>query len=48
MFEPAPVDCPFGLAVFLDDYPTVTRDQAVKLLERATMALVGDGNESVA
>ncbi len=26
---------------FLDDYPTVTRDQAVKLLERATTALVG-------
>ena len=33
---------------FLDDYPTVTRDQAVKLLERATTALVGGGNESVA
>ena len=28
---------------FLDDYPTVTRDQAVKLLERATTALVGEG-----
>lgn len=26
---------------FLDDYPTVTRDQAVKLLERAKTALVG-------
>ena len=33
---------------FLDDYPTVTRGQAVKLLERATTALVGDRNESVA
>lgn len=33
---------------FLDDYPTVTRDQAVELLERATTALVGDGNEGVA
>lgn len=27
---------------FLEDYPTVTRDQAVKALERATTALVGD------
>ena len=26
---------------FLDDYPTVTRDQAVQLLERATTVLVG-------
>ena len=26
---------------FLDDYPTVTRDQAVKLLERAKTALGG-------
>ena len=33
---------------FLDDYPTVTRDKAVKLLEHATTALVGGGNESVA
>ena len=33
---------------FLDDYPAVTRDQAVKLLERATTVLVGDGNESFA
>ncbi len=33
---------------FLDDYPTVTRDQAVELLERATTALVGGGNESFA
>jgi len=31
---------------FLDDYPTVTREQAVELLARATTALVGD--ESVA
>ena len=28
---------------FLDDYPTVAREQAGKLLERATTALVGDG-----
>jgi len=27
---------------FLDDYPTVTKDQAVELLERAKTALVGD------
>ena len=27
---------------FLDDYPTVTREQAVGLLERATTQLVGD------
>ncbi len=26
---------------FLDDYPTVTREQAVALLERVTMQLVG-------
>ena len=26
---------------FLDDYPTVTREQAVELLERATAQLVG-------
>lgn len=31
---------------FLDDYPTVSRDQAVELLERATTILVGGGNES--
>lgn len=31
---------------FLDDYPTVSRDQAVELLERATAILVGGGNES--
>ena len=33
---------------FLDDYPTVTRDQAVRVLERATTALVDDWNESTA
>ena len=33
---------------FLDDYPTVTRDQAVRVLERATSALVGGMDESVA
>ena len=27
---------------FLDDYPTVTREQAVGLLERAMTQLVGD------
>ena len=27
---------------FLDDYPTVTREQAVELLERATAQLLGD------
>ena len=29
---------------FLDDYPTVSKDQAVQLLERATTILVGGGN----
>ena len=29
---------------FLDDYPTVSRDQAVELLERASTILVGGGN----
>ena len=29
---------------FLDDYPTVTREQAVELLERATAQLVGDAD----
>lgn len=33
---------------FLDDYPTVTRDQAVRVLECAMSALVGDMDESVA
>jgi uncharacterized protein (DUF433 family) len=33
---------------FLDDYPTVSRAQAVELLERATTMLVGGGDESVA
>ncbi len=27
---------------FLDDYPTVAKEQAVELLERATAQLVGD------
>ena len=27
---------------FLNDYPTVTREQAVALIERATAQLVGD------
>ncbi|WP_419936164.1 DUF433 domain-containing protein [Candidatus Palauibacter sp.] len=31
---------------FLDDYPTVSRDQAVELLELAATILVGGGNES--
>lgn len=33
---------------FLDDYPTVSRDQAVELLGRATATLLGGGDESVA
>ena len=33
---------------FLEDYPTVSRDQAVALLERATTILVSGGNEAVA
>ena len=33
---------------FLDDYPTVSRDQAVKLLGRATTILMGKGNENPA
>ena len=32
---------------FLDDYPTVSREQAVELIERATTILVR-GSESVA
>ncbi|WP_419940264.1 DUF433 domain-containing protein [Candidatus Palauibacter sp.] len=31
---------------FLDDYPTVSRDQAVELLELAATMLVDGGNES--
>ena len=33
---------------FLDDYPTVSRDQAVELLERATTMLVGGGHDGAA
>lgn len=33
---------------FLDDYPSVSRDQAVALLERVTAVLVSDTNEAVA
>ena len=33
---------------FLDDYPTVSRDQAVGLIERATTMLVGGVDESTA
>ena len=33
---------------FLDDYPSVSRDQAVALIERATAMLVSDPNEAVA
>ena len=33
---------------FLDDYPTVSREQAMELLERAQMMLVGDVNKSAA
>ena len=33
---------------FLEDYPTVSRDQAVELLELAATMLVSGGNESPA
>ncbi len=33
---------------FLEDYPTVSRDQAIALLERAKAMLVGTGNEAAA
>ena len=33
---------------FLDDFPTVTRDQAVALLERATAIVVSDSSEAAA
>ena len=33
---------------FLEDYPTVSRDQAIALLERAKAMLVGRGNEAAA
>ena len=33
---------------FLEDYPTVSRSQAVALLERATMMLVSDTHEAAA
>lgn len=33
---------------FLEDYPTVSRDQAVALLERATALLASDTDEAVA
>ena len=33
---------------FLEDYPTVSRDQAVALLERATVLLAGNTDEAVA
>ena len=33
---------------FLEDYPTVSRDQAVALLERVTTILVSGSNETVA
>ena len=33
---------------FLEDYPTVSRDQAIALLERATAILVGDAHEAAA
>jgi len=31
---------------FLDDYPTVSRDQAIAVLERAAATLAGDARES--
>ena len=33
---------------FLDDFPTVTREQAVALLERATAIVVSDSFEAAA
>ena len=33
---------------FLEDYPTVSRNQAIALLERATMLLVSNSNETAA
>lgn len=33
---------------FLDDYPTVSREQAIELLERARTMLVGDADQSAA
>ena len=33
---------------FLDDYPTVSRDQSVELLERTATMLVAGGNEDPA
>ena len=33
---------------FLDDYPSVSRDQAVALLEEAKVMLAGGRNEAVA
>ena len=33
---------------FLEDYPTVSRDQAVALLERVTTILVSGSDEAVA
>lgn len=33
---------------FLEDYPTVSRSQAVALLERATAMLVSEDNETTA
>jgi len=36
-----------GLEVFLDDFPSVTREQAIKLLEDARMALISK-NEAAA
>ncbi len=33
---------------FLEDYPTVSRDQAIALLERAKAMLLGRGNEAAA
>ena len=33
---------------FLEDYPTVSRDQAIALLERAMTILVGDAHETAA
>lgn len=35
-----------GLDEFLDDYPTVSREQAIRVLERARTLLVGDADKT--
>ena len=35
-----------GLDEFLDDYPTVSREQAIRVLERARTLLVSDADKT--